>query len=161
MSYCTPSDFHKAHFTMTYCEFLLSESATIEDYLREKGLYSATATTAYALSHGLNYDPLAVPCSTWEDAFIALLHQAISSDKSDKDFSRKELLWLLGGLVVGKGGSEEGVRTLYRQLNDPVLHSSVTGIRVLVRDAAVHVELPELPNDKPGGYDGNAEWPYC
>ena len=153
---CSPADFHKAHFTLTYCEFLLSESTTIVDYLKEKGLNTVNETVSYGLAHGLDYDPFAVPSSTWEDGYISLLHQMMGREKQDEDFTRLEYLWILGGLVLGQGGSEDGVRSLYRQLNC----SSRTGIRVLVRDSAAHIEIPELPNDRPRFDEEGVEWPY-
>ena len=141
----SPSEFHMTHFTLEYTRFLLTDgSMSFQDYLREKELNSVTATVAYAMPRGLSYDPFVKSEPSFEDEYIVLLHQVLG-EAPDEQFTREQYQWVLGGLMVGQGGTTESLRKLFKQLEDPKLRSSETGYRVLVRDAATHVELPPLP----------------
>lgn len=119
------------------------------------------ATVAYALRCDLDYDPFRIPDeTTWTDEYISLLHGMVNTHQPDEAFTKEDYLWVMAGLVMGHSdppATQNQVRSLLRELNE----CSQVGLRVLVRDAASHVELPQLPNDRHVPREEGEPWPMA
>ena len=157
----SPADFHRCNFTKVMLGFFQSTEEHLTDYRRIRGLNSVGATVAFAVEANLDYDPCELPVrSQWTEEFLVLLHGMIGDSKRDEDFTPDEYKWVLAGLMLGQPGStQRAVRLLMMELE----RCSQVGLRVLVKDAATHVEIPPLPNDRRvqlviGEPEG--EWPY-
>ena len=142
----SPTDFHKVHFTRVVLDFLMTEEESLTTYLRQVGMNSVSSTVAYAVENGLAYDPFTIPAVSWTDEFVIILHGMIGDVKKDEDYSRQDYQWILAGLMVGQHGTMSSIRGLLKQMEDPVLQCSLLAYRVLVKDAASHIQVPELPD---------------
>ena len=142
----SPADFHRCNFARVMLGFFQSTEEYLTGYLRVRGLNSVGATVAFAVEANLDYDPCELPArSQWTDEFLALLHDMIGDTKRDEDFTADDYKWVLSGLMLGQEGStQRAVRLLMMELE----RCSQVGLRALVKDAATHVEIPPLPDDR-------------